>query len=202
MKNMTGRLSLWINAILKAKETYAAEKTNANWRDALINLSVIPIIAGLLLGIAVAFLGTFLSMIPGLEALKTLGVLAIIVLPIVFVIAAWIGSIIGAAILNFIAKLLGGQGNFLQLFYIISLCTPLLSVITLVLNVIPVVGGLIGLILDLYFMTLAIKEVHQLTTGKAVLTWLVLVIIAIIVAFVFAAAMLAALFGAGMVNPQ
>ena len=78
------------------------------------------------------------------------------------------------------AKIFGGKGNYSLQTYLISLYrAPLLPIVNLF-AVIPLGGIIIRIaaeIYAIYLTTLALKETHNYSTGRAVATWLVPAII-------------------------
>ena len=96
--------------------------------------------------------------------------------PIAAVLAV-LGFAIGAALIQWAAKLFGGTGSFEKLAYTFSAITVPYSVVTAILTlvgIIPFVGILTGLIsFGLFFYiivleVLAVKAVNRLDTGKSV----------------------------------
>ena len=178
-KKMT---DLWMNALKKPKETFSAEKKNADFTTGAIYILIAGVIAGIIGWLTTmmyaaqikAALGPMASLMPttGGGAFVT----NVIVGPIMSVIS-WI--IFGGIILIF-AKILGGKGSFVQQLYLMSLYMAPLAILTAILGLIPIIGGILGLLLmlyGLYLLTLATKEAHGFSIGKAVLSWLIPVII-------------------------
>lgn len=95
----------------------------------------------------------------------------VICLPVAAALAV-LGVIIFSGIQNFIARLLGGQGEFDSMAYSYASFSAPISVISGLLGLIPYVGcfgffvGLYGLVLNVF----AVKVVHRLDTGRALLT--------------------------------
>jgi hypothetical protein len=89
---------------------------------------------------------------------------------------AVLGFAIGAALVQWVAKLFGGTGSFEKLAYAFSAITVPFSVITAILTligIIPFIGiltGLVSFVLFFYLIVLeviAVKAVNRLDTGKA-----------------------------------
>jgi len=188
---MTGRLSLWLNAILHPKETFAAEKANANWKSALINIGLLPIVFSLLFAILIVFFAELISSsilsLLGLsneayaQALALIiqigGIVLIVALPILIAILVWLDTLIYAGIVLLFSKLLGGTGTAVQQYYLMSLYYPALFVIGIILSFVPSIsgfplGGILSFAIGSYFLILMLKECHSLTTRKAVIAWL------------------------------
>lgn len=128
-------------------------------------------------------------------------VLIIIGIPILLLVF----SLLGTAITWALAKVLGGKGSFTDQFYHFSIPTGGLGILSSLASLIPCVGFLIQLVLIVYSWYLAYliyKEVHQLTTGKAVAVVAIPIVFAlllvVIVALVMATAMAGLLASLGM----
>ena len=201
-------MSTWINSIIKPAETFKAEKAKASLGKGMFNYAIINVIAGFLVGIAIA---VFVSILPStgpyaqiLSMLKVLGIAAIIVMPILFAILAIIGSLIGQGIFYIFAKLLKGQGTFVQQYYLTSLYVPILGIISFIVMLIPFIGTFISFIValfTLYLLTIALRETHNYSTGRAVLTWLIAAIaIFIILLIIIVLAIMAFVIPMGIVG--
>ncbi|MFH1750860.1 MAG: YIP1 family protein [Candidatus Micrarchaeota archaeon] len=166
--------NLWIEVLTKPKEVFAAQKTKGDLMAGVMNLGIAYFVVGLVSAI-------FLLADPVVAISSLIGTVVIGI----------ILSIIGVGILYLIAMLLGGKGTFTQQYYLMSI----FSVPIVVLSLIPIVGILVSLY-GLYLLTLALKEVHAFDTMKAVLVWLIPVILMVILAAIFAATIFAALMGA------
>lgn len=80
-------------------------------------------------------------------------------------------AIIGVALVNWIARLLGGSGSFEPQIYLSSAWSAPLAVVNGVLTLIPFIGPLVGSALSfyaLYLNILTVKVVHRLSWGKSV----------------------------------
>lgn len=90
-------------------------------------------------------------------------------------IGAVIGLTIVAGIPHLLALALGGRGTFTQMLYAVAAYVTPLTVINSVLGAIPFIGLLVGLI-GIYMIVLnitAVKAVHELSWGKALIASLV-----------------------------
>jgi len=192
----------WINVLTKPKEVFAEEKAYASLGKAIKIIFVAGVIAGIFGIIAnyilLSLMGTLLSLpssythsfpygdffgtplsLPEYLALSF--VAGVIYAPIIFLIFSGINYLF--------AKLFKGEGNFTTQTYLIALFYAPCIVITSALGIIPFFGGLLALfvlIYELYLLTLALKETHQYSTGKAILTWLIPLIILMVIMFVIA----------------
>ena len=168
----------WKAALMKPKETFASEKKNANLGASTKNLAIGYLVAGVLFTI-----GTFITN-------PVAGVIALIISPITFLIFGLVVAFISIGVLHVIAKLLGGNGQYTQLFYLYSLY----SVPIIILSGIPFIGIILAIVLGVYGVyleTLAIKEVYGLSTSKAILVWALPGIILLIIIALVAAALIA-----------
>jgi hypothetical protein len=83
------------------------------------------------------------------------------------------------------AVLLGGKGAFGTQAYLVSLFFVPLGIVSLLASLIPCLGGLVSLAVGIYTLVLsvrAMKVVHSLTTGRAVVTVLWPVVLAFFLA--------------------
>jgi hypothetical protein len=190
---MNDYVNKWKAALMQPKETFAAEKKNASIVAGMKHIAIGYFLTGLVMAIIVMLL-------PGAGVFAGAG----IVFPIWFAISGVIGSVIGAGIPFLFAKLLGGNGTMSQQYYLISLYLAPFALLT-ILQVIPVVGALFGLALfvyGLYLLTIIIKEVHGLSTAKAVAAWLIPVIIVVVLMLLLFGALLFTLLGGGLALSQ
>lgn len=99
---------------------------------------------------------------------------SIIFVPVLMVIV----SFIAAAILFVIWKLMGSKESYETAFRCYAFCLAI-TPITTVVNVIPYVGALAGIVWMLYLIVIASSEVHQIERRKA---WIVFGILAVLLA--------------------
>jgi len=159
-------INLWINAFLKPKETFAAEKNNASFGKAILNLFVAGVIAGVL--------GAIISLI--FSIFFPIFAFSAVIYLLAYPILLPIGEIITVAIIFVLAKLLGGTGSFKSLLYTFSLFSPALAL----LGSIPLVSFIAGLY-GLYLYFLAVKESQNLSTGRALLATFIIPILVLII---------------------
>jgi MFS family permease len=103
------------------------------------------------------------------------GLVAIIVVPV--------GFLIGTFILHLIAKVLGGQGDYGKFAYLVSTYQAPLTMVSSILSIIPFLGGCIGLLIVIYTYVesyFAVKVNYGLTSGKAIITVLIPLILVIL----------------------
>ena len=143
-------------------------------RDNFIN----PLLFALICYEISAILGGLLGLAVG-EPERGLGpfVVSIVVAPIV----GAIGLLILSGLLHLLVRLIVGVGNsgFGATFRVASY----VSVINLV-GWIPIIGSLVALVYGVYLSTLGIREMHETTTGKAVLIVLLPVGVIVLIALV------------------
>ncbi|MBI2445240.1 YIP1 family protein [Candidatus Micrarchaeota archaeon] len=190
----------WKEVLTQPKETFASRKKEAEIGAAAKTYALLGAVVGLLFGLMIAILGAAFAAMPGLGFLAAMGFLAIPVAAVAFAVLAVIGSFISAGIYFVFAKLLGGTGDFKTHYYLPSLYVIPVTVLTLVLNMIPFLGSILGFVLglyNLYLMTLAYKEAHGLSTLKAVLVWLLPIIVIILLVVLLMGSLIAVIAGAG-----
>ncbi len=178
----------WCDALTKPKETFRKEKKNASLSEAAKNIGL----AGLIVGIiqAIVVLAVSASLFSVIFAASS-----IILMPIFSIVAMLIGS----GVLYLLAKLFGGKGDFNTQTYLFSLYQAPIILIASLVSFIPFAGTIIVFVIELYalyLLTFALKETHNYSTGRAILTWLVPIIILIItvaligVFYIFASSLL------------
>jgi hypothetical protein len=90
-------------------------------------------------------------------------------------------------VLFIFARLLGGKGSFGAQAYVQSLFYAPLAVVQQVLAVTPIVGHLFFILLALYSLvptTTSLKAAHGYSTWRAVITWLMPILLNVVVVFV------------------
>lgn len=199
-------VNTWINAVLHPAETFRAEKPNATARKGILNYAI----GGVLMGIIYMILCTFMPGASVCTDLLWLGAGGLIGLPIIQAIDSVIGSFLGVGIPFIFARILGGKGTVIQQYYLTSLfyvpMIVVLSVIQLISSVftnviglaIVGIGALIVFLYSMFLLTIAIRETHEFSTGKAVLAWLLPVLIVIVLLVILVGAFIAAIIGTGM----
>ncbi|MDO8624584.1 MAG: YIP1 family protein [Candidatus Diapherotrites archaeon] len=190
-------IDVWMNALLKPKETFASEKSKADLGKGIINFVIAGLISGVIGFVATTFALGGSNGATGAVMGAAVGALGIVVSPIVMV----IGSLIGAGVVYLFAKLLGGKGTYTQLFYLTSLYAVPIAVLGII-GIIPIIGliGILVMLYTVYLEILAIAESQGLSLGRAFLSILIpVVIISIIVAILVVVVGVAIL---GALGPQ
>jgi hypothetical protein len=181
MSDLNRYFNLWKNVLQKPEAVFKSEIKRASLEDFAKNLVIAGLIVGLISGIAGA-IGISQTMFGALGSM-TVFIASIVLWPILLVIS----SLISSAIYYIFAKLLGGKGSFTQQAYLISLYTAPLTILLLIVNLIPVIGFVVDILIgvySLYLLTLVLKQVHKFTTGKAILTWLLPLIIILLLVMI------------------
>ena len=109
-----------------------------------------------------------------------------ICLPLVLLVVVPLGYYIGIGLMHLGARIFGGKGSSTTLAYLTSLFYLPLGMVIVLLNLIPILGGIIGIGLGIYDIMLTVRVIkvnYQLTTGRAVGAYFVptLVILLILV---------------------
>lgn len=162
-----------VNVITKPAEFFQEMPKSGGFLKPL----VFAIIMGFIAGIIQAIL-SFIGLGPGAGYGGGMsGFSMIIFMPI----AAAIGSFIGGAILFIIWKLMGSQEDY-ETAYRCGAYLMALTPITVIIGVVPYAGGLISLVIYLFYLVTASIHVHNIPSQKA---WLVFGIIGVIFALFF-----------------
>lgn len=127
-------------------------------------------IMGLLAGVVAAIL-SIVGLMPGGAGA---GISLIIIMPIAMI----IGSFIGAGIMFVIWKLMGSNENYETAYRCIAYIS-VFSPISVIAGIIPYIGSLAMLAVEIYYLVLASTNVHNIETKKA---WLVFGIIGALLA--------------------
>jgi len=209
----------WMNVLTKPGEPVFEEerrKPNANLTTALIWVAIAGVVAaifGAIAAVIFSFIGSSVSLISmladnlppevaaqlaganlggGLGAGVGQACANIIIIPIVF--------LMSAAVHFGVAKAVGGTGSFEEHTYVHATVRAPIIVASSVINIIPVLGTCVSVLLIIYQIVLtyfSMKVVHNLTSGKALLVALAIPILfalcliclfAVIFAGVFSAA--------------
>ncbi|PIN84951.1 MAG: hypothetical protein COV47_04855 [Candidatus Diapherotrites archaeon CG11_big_fil_rev_8_21_14_0_20_37_9] len=167
-------MGIWIDAVLKPKETFATEAPHGTIMKGAVNLGLVGLILGVIFAVLI-ILGGVLN--GDLISSAFTAILIIILFPMLLIIS----ELISTAVPFVIAKLLGGSGSYSSLFYLISIYTPII----LIISMIPLAGMVAGLY-SIYLFYLALKESQKLSSKKAIIIVLFpLLLIAIIMVLAF-----------------
>ncbi len=183
---------IWKEVLTKPVEAFKKEEKKADLGKGAMHLIIAGVIAGFISGLAVLFgitavgtMGGFDSMVMG----AGVGVFAFIASLILTPIMSVIGWLIGSGIIYVFAMIFKGKGNFTNQSYLLALYGAPLMVINSILGIIPFIGPILAFLVwlyGLYLLTMAIKQVHKVSTGKAVAIWLIpVVVVAVIAAVLF-----------------
>ncbi len=88
--------------------------------------------------------------------------------------------LIGSGIFFVIAKLFGGDGDFSEQTYLLATFTAPITIVNAVIGVVPYLGGCVTFFISIYQLVLtyyAIKVSHNLSSGKAIMTVLVPILV-------------------------
>jgi hypothetical protein len=198
-------IELWKKALLQPVETFHLQRMKADLTVGAKYMAIAGVVTAVITGIVALIASGAAGIVRGpLAALFATGVSvisfigALIAVPIIFVLV-WLVS---SAVLYVIAKLLNGKGSFTEQSYLIALYSAPLNIISAILVMIPVLGPILSVLLSLWglwLLTLALKATHRYSTGRAVATWLlpivVLFVLALLLAAAFAATILALILG-------
>jgi hypothetical protein len=91
--------------------------------------------------------------------------------------------LIGSGIYWLVAKLLGGNGSYEEQTYLLGTFTAPLMIVNGIISIIPIAGGCIAILISIYTLVLtyfALKVAHEFTSGKAIATLLIPLLIGIL----------------------
>ncbi len=203
MKNMFKK---WFNGLFMPQRTFKDVKNEANIKDAVLYVVISSLISGIVIGLLVAFvpfiamwsgLGFYLQLFAGLGISQTMFGL---MLPLISLVGGVVGLFVNVAIFHLFAYLFGGKakGGFTRQLYFRAVFSSALSIIG-ILIIVPIAGlVLVSLIsiYSLYPLIVAIREAYDFTWGRAILTFIVPVIIFMVIymigLFMYMATMLGA----------
>ncbi|NIM47582.1 MAG: hypothetical protein GTN40_05510 [Candidatus Aenigmarchaeota archaeon] len=187
--------NLWIGSLTKPLETFKKEKKNANLGEGALHMAVAGLITGFITGLIDMVFGSVLAGQFSPIASAFTGPIVFLATLIFAPIMAVLYWLIVSGVLYIFAMLFGGKGSYTTQSYLYAIYYAPLSIITSILFLIPLAGIFLALIVmayGLYLLTMALKEAHNYTTGRAVLTWLVpvgivtvLIVILVGLAFMF-----------------
>jgi hypothetical protein len=187
----------WMEVLTKpSTATFESHVAEANLGNAVVGVLVTGVVAGILSAIWIAAFGVNAGIGTGGEVANR-GVSAVSTIfstPI----GAVVGLLVGSAILLAFAKIFGGTGNYTVQTYLVSLFIAPLSVVSALLGWIPWFGWLVSLAVGIYelvLLTMAVKAAHQVSTGRAVLIW---ILPGVIIGFIVLACLLIVLAAVGL----
>jgi len=172
----------WMNALTKPNvATYEAEIPRANWTSVLVGLAIVGLVSALVallsIGASRAMIDQFTPFFQQQDPNFDPNMLNQFYggTGIGSAIWAFIGTFItfflGAGVLWLAARMLGGTGSdFMTHSHLLSLSYTPTRVIAAVIGIIPVIGGLIGLVLyfyQLYLAGLSMQASQRMQPGRA-----------------------------------
>lgn len=181
-------------------QSFAEEQGKADWGIIWIQLLIVGLV-GTLIGLLHAAMGTAVAMLGNGASSSTaaIGLLSGFFaggVSVFSIITTIIGFFIIVGIQYLLAKAFGGNGDFKTQAYNYLLFYVPITIVSSIIGLIPVLGGLIGWALGIYSLVLnvfSIMAAHRLSGGKA--TWVVLIpILAVILLAVLCTVVLVALF--------
>jgi len=138
-----------------------------------------------------------------ISAILTMNFFVLTLGPAMFAVMLPIVVLVGAAVVFAFAKILGGKGGLREQFYVSAvLLSPiiLLAACAKVLLIVPIIGFLLKAaalfvleVYALYQITLALRSIHDFSTMKAILAWLLPLLVVTIVVVIFALMVVAAI---------
>jgi len=185
--------NLWIDSLTKPVPTFKKQKKKAKLGEGALHIAVAGLITGFITGLYNMFFGSAIASQFSPFASPFVGPIAFLASLILTPILVVIGWLIVSGILYIFALLLGGKGSYTTQSYLYAIYSAPLSIVSSILMLIPFAGpflAFIVMIYGLYLLTMALKEAHNYTTGRALLTWLIpvgiiVVILVVIVGLAF-----------------
>ncbi len=179
MENM---LQIWIAASTQpGEEVFQQEKQKADFGTAMLWIIVASLIASIFWAISWAIHFIILNQ-AGLSSAEQQAVMSLVnsmfglaigaaIFGFCYVLGGLISFLVWSGILFIVAKLFGGDGNFEEQSYLLATFTAPILIVTSVVNIIPVLGACLGLVLYIYQLVLtyfALKVSHNLSSGNAI----------------------------------
>lgn len=180
-------------------QTFAEEMGKADWAMVWIQLLAIALI-GTILGFIRAAIGLAASSFSSSSGFNPNAILALSVGGSTFsIISIPVSFFILVGIQYLLAKAFQGQGRFLTQGYTTLLYQTPIYIISFIIGLIPIFGGLIGAVLYIYSIVLnvfAIMAVHRLSGGKATAVVLIPIVVLFLLLFLCVIAVAALFFAA------
>ena len=205
--DVNATLQSWINVLTRPSEaTFAEEqsKPQANFTTAILWMVITGVVTGIMGWLSFTMLGGAGGMMAMIEQMDLppemaeqmrqmfasgmmggAGFSAIITTPLFF--------FIGAAIFYLIGRVLGGSGDLGRYSYLLASFQAPIGILSALLNLVPVLGACISVILTIYSLVLtyfATKVGLNLSSGKAIAVILIpmIILMMLVYCFVFALA--------------
>lgn len=159
--------------------SFIEEQNKASWGMVWTQIFIIGIVGTIIGLIGLAFGSAVMASLAGGGAGTAYSLMSSVFIgtgSVFAIISAIIGFFIVVGIQYLLAKAFGGNGSFVQQGYNYLLFYTPIAVISSVLGLIPILGGIIGAALGIYGLVLnvfSIMAAHRLSGGKA--TWVVLI---------------------------
>ncbi len=183
--------------LLEPSKTFDSLK-DETLEEALKYYAIIAAVYSALFALMFAFAGSLFGSMMGFRDFGMMmgvgaGIGAAVVFFVMFMILAIAGAFIGGAVLHIFVYIVGGRNGIVQTIKaVIYGATP-----SLLLGWIPLVS-IIASLWSLIVETIGIRQLHELTTGRAILAVLIPIILAIILAVVLAALLVAVMTSTGV----
>lgn len=174
-------LRTWAGAVSKPGKTFAAElKKKPTLMQGSIHILLASIVSAVVMG-----LSGELEAVYGMMALTNpaIGYLFWAVLLLVVILMSVITWLALSGVMYFMSRLLKGRGNFAQQSYLIAIYTAPVTAATSIISLAGQIGGIINTIIgvySLYLLTVALRTVHKYSTGRAIVTWLIPLLAALV----------------------
>lgn len=182
--------------LLEPSKTFDAIKEE-DLGEAIKYYAVIAAVYSVIFAVLFAFMGSLLGSMMGGQNLGMMfgagaGIGGAVIIFVMFMIFAIIGAFIGGAVLHIFVYIVGGRKGIAQTIKAVMYgSTP-----GLLLGWIPIIGFIAG-IWSLVLEILGIRQLQELTTGRAILAVLIPIIIIVILTIVLAAIIASFVFGMG-----
>lgn len=183
-------LRIWIDVL---KNTGNVLKKHENEASIILGVSNLAL-AGLLVGFMISILLTIIFFIFESLFIQKIDIfMAFIIIPVFSAISFPVIFLLDSVVLFLFAKILGGKGTFTKQFYFISLCmSPFLLIVTIfgiissLHPVLELIFSCASSIYGLYMITIALREAHKFNVLRAIITWVVpLIIVAALITLLF-----------------
>lgn len=197
--------NLWVESITNPIQTFKKEKKKADLVQGMIHIALAGLVTGVIKGLYDFMIGSVIGGVLGpmfgqfpiggfMGAVGAISLVLSIIFTPIFSVIIWL---IVSGILYIFAMLFGGKGDYKTQSYLYAIYSAPLSIIITVISIIPIIGilAIIPWLYGLYLLTMALKEAHGYTMGKAVLTWLIPVLILVVIIGIIGIAIAALLFG-------
>ena len=153
-------IKTWIKALTNPKETFAEEKKHASFDEGARNI----FLGGLAYGLVLLLIAPPASLLLAAQVLLH---------SVARLFLTWVAT---GYIFYLFAKLFNGRGKLQTQLFLMSLYMPLIAIIAIVLNLIPVAGQTLFFLVifySFYLLTFALMEVHKFSKNMAIISWAV-----------------------------